>query len=162
MTFDLLAQMDYLKQAKAQAKSPGESLYLNQCASCHGVNGYGQPDAGYAPIVGISSLRRDNPAPVINVVVHGIQQVPITRPRMPGFKDELSAEEMAQVVNYVRTTFGGLSNSKVSADDINGQLKRGDSAPFFIKNASWLAGLGIIVGLIALALLIRSLFRRRA
>ena len=162
MTFDLLAQMDYLKQAKAQAKSPGESLYLNQCASCHGVNGYGQPDAGYAPIVGISSLRRDNPAPVINVVAHGIQQVPNTRPRMPGFKGELSAEEMAQVVNYVRTTFGGLSNSKVSADDINGQLKRGDSAPFFIKNAGWLAGSGIIAGLIVLALLIRSLFRRRA
>jgi len=81
---------------------------------------------------------------------------------MPGFKDELSAEEMAQVVNYVRTTFGGLSNSKVSADDINGQLKRGDSAPFLIKNAGWLASLGIIAGLIVLALLIRSLFRRRA
>lgn len=162
ITFDLLEQIDELDAAKANASSPAESTYLHQCASCHGINGYGQPDAGYAPIVGLTSLRRDNPAPVINVVSHGIHQVVNTRPRMPGFKDELSNEEIADVVNYVRTTFGGLSESQVTADDVATQIKNGPKTPFIVKNAGWLAILGIIVGLLVLGLIIRWILRRRA
>ncbi|SUD92137.1 cytochrome c [Psychrobacter phenylpyruvicus] len=161
IAINLLDQMDILKEAKAKASSKSESLYLAECASCHGINGYGQPDAGYAPIVGLTSLRRDNPAPVISVVANGIHQVVNTRPQMPGFKDDLTAEEMAEIVNYVRTTFGGLPESKVTADDVAKQIKAGPQTPFIVKNAGWLAALGIIAGLIVLALLIRWFIRRR-
>ena len=161
IAINLLDQMDVLNEAKANASSPSESLYLAECASCHGINGYGQPDAGYAPIVGLTSLRRDNPAPVINVVANGIHQVMNTRPQMPGFKDDLTNEEMADIVNYVRTTFGGMPESKVTADDVAKQIKAGPQAPFLVKNAGWLAALGIIAGLIVLALLIRWFIRRR-
>lgn len=161
IAINLLDQMDVLKEAKAKASSNSESLYLAECASCHGINGYGQPDAGYASIVGLTSLRRDNPAPVISVVANGIHQVVNTRPQMPGFKDDLTPEEMAEIVNYVRTTFGGLPESKVTADDVTNQIKAGPQTPFIVKNAGWLAALGIIAGLVVLALLIRWFIRRR-
>ena len=161
IAINLLDQMDVLKEAKAKASSNSESLYLAECASCHGINGYGQPDAGYASIVGLTSLRRDNPAPVISVVANGIHQVVNTRPQMPGFKDDLTPEEMAEIVNYVRTTFGGLPESKVTADDVANQIKAGPQTPFIVKNAGWLAALGIIAGLVVLALLIRWFIRRR-
>lgn len=160
ISFDLLQQIDYLEAANSQAQSPSESLYLANCASCHGVNGYGQPDAGYASIVGLTTLRRDNPAPVINVIANGVHDVVNTRPRMPGFKNDLSNDEIASLVNYVRTKFGGLSDSQVNGTDIDTYLKEGPKTPFIVRNAGWLAGLGIIVALVLILLLIRRLIRR--
>ena len=94
ITYDLLEQKDYLTKAKSvkshvtihqnssqisnqsssqnnnlnkvmgNSDSP-KSLYLTHCASCHGVDGYAQPDARYAAIVGLSSIRRAKPDALI-------------------------------------------------------------------------------------------------
>lgn len=160
ISFDLLQQIDYLNVAKSKAQSPSESLYLANCASCHGVNGYGQPDAGYASIVGLTTLRRDNPAPVIKVIANGVHDVVNTRPRMPGFANDLSASEIAEITNYVRVNFGGLADSKVSADDVTTQLNAGANTPFLIKYAGWLAVLGIVLALALIFFIVRGLIRR--
>nr|WP_317198943.1 cytochrome c [uncultured Psychrobacter sp.] len=160
ITHDLLAQDDYLTQAKlgVDSSSP-EGLYLNACASCHGVNGYAQPDAGYAPIVGLTSLRRDNSDTLINVILHGVEGATNIRPNMPGFKDQLSHQQIADITNYVRTSFGGLASSDVSADYVDTVAAGQDQRPFLIKYAGVLAILGIIVALLILFFIIRGILR---
>jgi mono/diheme cytochrome c family protein len=133
ITYNLIEQKDYLAQAKnsitkantgstVNSNSP-KALYLAACASCHGVDGYAQPDARYASIVGLSSIRRVKPDALINVIAYGAKGALNTAPKMPGFSKELSYEQIASITNYVRVNFGGLINSDVSATDVKRILK---------------------------------------
>lgn len=163
ITHDLIAQKDNLARAKASVaggSNAPEALYLAACGSCHGVNGYGQPDARYAPIVGLSSISREKPDALINVIVYGIDGATNTSPKMPGFSKDLNAEQIAGIANYVRVNFAGLKDSKVSAADVERIMTAKPEQPFLIKYAGILAGLGIIVALLLLGLLVRWLFRR--
>lgn len=162
ITHDLLMQDDYLTQAKAgvDANSP-EGLYLSACGSCHGVDGYAQPDARYAPIVGLSSIRRDNPDGLINVILHGVEGATNTSPAMPGFADQLSAAQIADITNYVRVNFGSLASSDVSADYVESVTTPQDQRPFLIKYAGILAILGIIAVLAIIGLIIWNMLRKK-
>lgn len=126
ITYNLLEQTDYLAQTKAnvsRASNSPKALYLATCASCHGVDGYAQPDARYASIVGLRSIRRYNPDALINVIAYGAKGALNTAPKMPGFSKELSHAQIANITNYVRVNFGGLSRSDVSATDVKRILK---------------------------------------
>ncbi len=164
ITHDLLAQKDYLAQAKADVQggsnSP-EALYLAACGSCHGVDGYGQPDARYAPIVGLSSIRREKPDGLINVILHGVDGATNTSPKMPGFSEELSSEQIAGISNYVRVNFGSLDSSDVSAADVDRVATTGANQPFLIKYAGLLAILGIIVAIVIIIFIVRAILRSR-
>lgn len=164
ITHNLLAQDDYLTQAKAEvaggSNSP-EALYLSACGSCHGVNGYAQPDANYAPIVGLTSIRRDSPDSLINVIVHGIDSASNTSPKMPGFSEDLNSEQIAAIANYVRVKFGGLNSSNVTAADVDNVSAEKDQRPFLIKYAGLLAIIGIIVVLAIIFFIIRAIIRSR-
>ena len=137
ITYNLLEQKDYLAKAKANATpvtstistnsinssdSP-KSLYLTHCASCHGVDGYAQPDARYASIVGLSSIRRAKPDALIGVIAFGAKGAFNTAPKMPGFKKDLSHAQIASIANYVRVNFGGLPSSEVTAADVQRVIK---------------------------------------
>lgn len=162
ITHDLLAQDDYLTQAKAGVDlNSAEGLYLKACASCHGVNGYAQPDAGYAPIVGLTSMRRSNPDTLINVIAHGVEGATNIRPNMPGFSEDLSSEQIAAITNYVRVKFGGLQSSEVSAADVDSAMVVGSQKPFLIKYAGVMAVIGILVALAILYFIIRAIVRSR-
>jgi len=130
ITYDLIEQKDYLAQAKTSTnahfnndQNSPKALYLAACASCHGVDGYAQPDARYASIVGLSSIRRVKPDALINVIAYGAKGALNTAPKMPGFSKELSHAQIASITNYVRVTFGGLQSSDVSAADVKRILK---------------------------------------
>ena len=127
ITYDLIEQKDYLAQAKAttnnadannNATNSPKSLYLAACGSCHGVDGYAQPDARYASIVGLSSIRRVKPDTLINVIAYGAKGALNTAPEMPGFAKELTHAQIASITNYVRVNFGGLPSSDVTAKDV--------------------------------------------
>src|SRR5699024_9870124 len=114
---DLLAQKHYLAQAKPEpsnGSNPPDAVALADRRSCEAVDGHGQPDARYAPIVGLSSLRREKPDALVNMILHGVESATNTSPIMPGFSEELSSEQIAGITNYVRTSFGGHANSEVS------------------------------------------------
>ena len=134
ITYNLIEQKDYLAKAKAtnadsnagvnnNDRNSPKALYLAACGSCHGVDGYAQPDARYASIVGLSSIRRVKPDALINVIAYGAKGALNTAPKMPGFEKELTHAQIASITNYVRINFGGLPNSDVSAADVKRILK---------------------------------------
>lgn len=125
ITYNLIEQKDYLAQAKASVNNSNspKALYLATCGSCHGVDGYGQPDARYASIVGLSSIRRVKPDALIGIIAYGAKGAFNTAPKMPGFANDLSPPQIASITNYVRVNFGGLASSDVSAADVKRILK---------------------------------------
>ncbi len=136
ITYDLLEQKSYLAQTKAnistfissqnrviQDNDSPKSLYLANCASCHGVDGYAQPDARYASIVGLSSIRRAKPDALIGVIAFGAKGAFNTAPKMPGFKEDLSNAQIASIANYMRMNLGGLVTSQVTADEVKRIIK---------------------------------------
>lgn len=160
ITHDLLAQKDYLAQAKtavSKGSNSPEALYLATCGSCHGVDGYGQPDAQYSPIVGLSSLRRDKPDVLVNMILHGVVGSTNTSPIMPAFSDELSSEQIASIANYVRVSFGGLASSDVSAADVERIAATSAEKPLLIKYAGLLAILGILIAIAVIIFIIRAI-----
>lgn len=134
ITYNLIEQKDYLAKAKVtnadsnsgvnnNDRNSPKALYLAACGSCHGVDGYAQPDARYASIVGLSSIRRVKADALINVIAYGAKGALNTAPKMPGFEKELTHAQIASITNYVRINFGGLATSNVSAADVKRILK---------------------------------------
>lgn len=75
----------------------GESIYAPQCATCHGVNGEGM-EPQFPALDGNPEVLSTDPDPVIDVVLHG-------RGAMPAFGNQLTDEEIAQVVSYIRNAW---------------------------------------------------------
>jgi cytochrome c oxidase subunit II len=75
----------------------GAAVYASNCAVCHGQDGGG----GVGPQLGDGAVAEAFPdvADQIDVVANG-------RGRMPAFGGDLSAEEIAAVVDYTRTELG--------------------------------------------------------
>jgi mono/diheme cytochrome c family protein len=89
----------------------GEDLYVNICQACHMENGRGAVGAGsYPPLANNSKLESPNYA--IYVVLHGLKA-------MPPMGKLLSDEQVATVVNYVRTHFGNAYKDPVDMQDVS-------------------------------------------
>jgi mono/diheme cytochrome c family protein len=87
----------------------GQTIYASQCATCHGVNGEGM-DPQFPGLDGNPFVVSTNPTPVIDVVLHG-------REAMPPFADQLTDEEIAQVVSYTRNAWSNNA-SLVSEEEV--------------------------------------------
>ena len=75
----------------------GEELYGELCAVCHGVEGEG----GAGPPLTAMALSDDE---LSTVIAEG-------QGSMPGFSDQLSAEGVADLVEYLAAAFGGEDSS---------------------------------------------------
>ena len=92
----------------------GQALYAQNCATCHGPDGHGQPGL-YPPLAGNPDLARDNGAFPVAVVLHGIEgALDVAGNRydsaMPPF-GHLSDVEVAAIVGYVEHAFGNGVNA---------------------------------------------------
>jgi mono/diheme cytochrome c family protein len=87
----------------AAAQGPdGQAVYKQQCATCHGAAGVPAPAMAKAlaiPTLDAAFLAKVPNDSVVAVVKNGAG-------KMKGFKDKLSAEQIAAVAKYVRG-FGG-------------------------------------------------------
>lgn len=98
--------------ANAAATADGRAIYTQNCATCHGPEGKGQPGL-YPPLASNRDLARDNGMFPVTVVLHGIAgaiDVGGTRydSAMPAF-GHLSDAEIAAVVNYIRSAWGNVA-----------------------------------------------------
>jgi mono/diheme cytochrome c family protein len=91
----------------------GEAVFKNICQGCHMANAEGAVGAGMYPALAKNAKLEVAGYPVA-VIVHG-------QKAMPPFGGLLSDQQIADVVNYVRTHFGNNYKDKVTAADVKAQ-----------------------------------------
>jgi mono/diheme cytochrome c family protein len=95
----------------------GQHLYTVNCAKCHKSNGLGTPGE-YPPLFQNPIVNQDSSINLINVILLGIP--PQNKYRaMPGFRQKLSDEEIANLANFVRFRFGTSLEPLVTPKMVN-------------------------------------------
>lgn len=94
-----------------QGSDAGRLTYLDQCSACHERDGAGKPHVAVA-MRDNATLRQPDGKNLIVSVLDGLpaQQFPgnESMQSMPGFADRLDDAQIAELVNYLRVTWGGL------------------------------------------------------
>jgi mono/diheme cytochrome c family protein len=128
---DLMAVAVYLKDGAkpAEAAKPiaatdasmvsGKAIYADRCSACHTPNGDGVvnlfPKLAMAPLI-----NSNDPSSLIRVVLSGSRagatDAAPTAPAMPAFGWNLSDENVADVLTYVRNTWGNAAPAVSSAN----------------------------------------------
>jgi mono/diheme cytochrome c family protein len=88
---------------------PGGAVYAGACASCHGFDARGS--APYMPALAANPIVLDaNPSSLINLTLNGsIPLVVDGAPgayRMPQFRQQLSNQDIADVLTFIRNGWG--------------------------------------------------------
>jgi mono/diheme cytochrome c family protein len=91
----------------AGAHAPGEAVYVTNCASCHQLDGRGRPGSIPA-LAGNSTITAKGPENVIRVILQGHIATGTFAP-MPGFAENLSDQEIADVTDYVRNSWSNAA-----------------------------------------------------
>ena len=89
----------------------GKALFAKNCAACHQPTGKGIP--GAFPALAGNGFVQGPPADVATVLLKG-------RGGMPDFSGSLDDDEIAQVLSYVRTSWGN-SAAPLSAGQVAAQ-----------------------------------------
>jgi len=97
--------------AHAQTAADGKTLFAKNCAACHQASGKGIP--GAFPALAGNSFVQGAPADVATVLLKG-------RGGMPDFSGSLDDGEIAQVLSYVRTSWGN-SAGPLNGDEVGAQ-----------------------------------------
>lgn len=121
---DLRAMAEYLKsippesrlRAGRTAPDPtrvrGARLYMDNCSGCHQSRGRGLPGV-FPPLAGNGVVLATDPANILKVVVGGIPARGGYIP-MPDFASRLTNQQIAEIANYVRTSWGNHAPPNVT------------------------------------------------
>ncbi|WP_434706564.1 cytochrome c [Pseudomonas sp. D4-18] len=95
--------------AVGEEGSRGAELYLDNCSACHRTNGQGY-ERVFPKIAGNSSVLSEDPVSMIRLVLAG-SKLPATATApselgMPGFAWRMSDEEVAQLLTFIRSSWG--------------------------------------------------------
>ena len=88
----------------------GEDLFANACQGCHMGDGKGATGAGTYPSL-VRNGNLESAGYPITIILNGQRA-------MPAFGSMMSDEQVAEVVNYVRTHFGNRYQDAVIAEDV--------------------------------------------
>ena len=99
----------------------GKTIYMAQCAVCHGAQGRGAPP-NFPPLTGNPSIQMQSAVNPIRMVLNGgyppgTAQNPMPY-GMPPFAQNLSDDDVAAVVTYIRSSWGNRG-SAISARQAN-------------------------------------------
>lgn len=92
------------------SEQTGEALYSNVCQACHMGNGEGASGAGRYPALA-KNPKLETSAYATYVVLHG-------QNAMPAVGRLMTDEQVAAVVNYIRTHFGNDYGNPVTAGEV--------------------------------------------
>lgn len=106
--------------SSGNASGPGAQLYVDNCATCHRTDGHGYGQV-FPALAGNSVLNGDNAGSAIRLVLHGGtmpsgRDAP-TQFSMPAFRERLNDQQIADVLSFVRSSWGNRGGS-VSAHDV--------------------------------------------
>lgn len=110
--------------------SPGAKTYLAKCSSCHGQDGRGQGQ-WIPPLAGASSSMVNESATGINATLNGSDRVIAggvpDAYRMPPYRNQLTDQEIADVLTFVRSTWGNQGDA-VEAKEVRTLRDKTDPA----------------------------------
>jgi fructose 5-dehydrogenase cytochrome subunit len=105
----------------------GAQLYSGNCASCHQTSGDGTQDGAFPSLTHNSTLGRDNADNLVMVILNGLHIKTGNDARlMPAFADELTDQQIAQLVNFVMSEYGN-ADVKIDAARVKTLRAGGDS-----------------------------------
>jgi mono/diheme cytochrome c family protein len=90
----------------------GKAVYAHACVACHEADGSGAPRI-YPPLPGNANLQSVDPSSTLRIILDGAQTV--TTPRapnpgsMPAYAKQLSDQEIADVTDYIRNSWGNVA-----------------------------------------------------
>ncbi len=107
--------------APSLADPPGRQVFSDNCAACHQAEGQGVP--GAFPALAGDTVVQGAPEQAAGVVLRG-------RGGMPSFANDLSDDQIAQALTYVRSSWGNKAGP-VTAAVVAGQRAnaQSDAAP---------------------------------
>lgn len=102
-------------EPKQDKRHPGEVVFVGKCAVCHQSTGLGDLGKGFPPLAG-SAIATGDPRKPMAIVLHGFSGKIVRKGveinnAMPAWKDILSDQEIADVLTYVRKSFGNKADS---------------------------------------------------
>ena len=108
----------------------GQATFMAKCSSCHGAEGAGQ-GPWIPPLAGASSSMAKTSATSINATLNGSQRVVAQGVpdayRMPPYRSQLSDEQIADLLTFIRSSWGN-HGGEVSADDVKDLRERTNPA----------------------------------
>lgn len=98
----------------------GEQVFTQVCVSCHQVTGLGLPSV-YPPLAGSDWMAKSNDT-LIKIVLHGLMgEIEVNGAKynnvMTPWGGSLNDEEVANVLTYVRTSWGNTGDA-VTAEEV--------------------------------------------
>ena len=105
---------------KGDDSEPGASVYIDNCAACHRTDGHGYTRV-FPALAGNPVLQTADATSLINIVLNG-GTLPATHTApstftMPAFAWRLSDQEVADVVSFIRGSWGN-KGTPVNASDV--------------------------------------------
>jgi alcohol dehydrogenase (quinone), cytochrome c subunit len=137
------APWQYVANTPAQSPSArnavqGAQTFAAKCSFCHGPDGKGS-NQWIPPLAGAASSLNSEDASQINVTLNGSARV-VTRGmpdsyRMPAFREQLSDQDIADVLTYVRGTWGnhGGPVSAKQVGDLRQHTDPASSSPIILQ-----------------------------
>ncbi|MDO4234608.1 cytochrome c [Pseudomonas sp.] len=112
---------------KGDDSKPGASVYIDNCAACHRTDGHGYTRV-FPALAGNPVLQTADATSLINIVLNG-GTLPATHAApstftMPAFAWRLSDQEVADVVSFIRGSWGN-QGAPVNASDV-ADLRKSD------------------------------------
>ncbi|WP_264290094.1 c-type cytochrome [Duffyella gerundensis] len=100
---------------------PGASVYIDNCNACHRSDGIGYKRV-FPALQGNSVVLADDATSLIHIVLTG-STLPGLKGApsdivMPGFGWRLNDQQVADVVNFIRTSWGNTAKTSVTAKDV--------------------------------------------
>jgi len=96
----------------AAAMTAGKAIYDHACIACHEADGSGAPRI-YPPLPGNANLQSADPSSTLRIILDGAQTVTTARApntgSMPAYARQLSDQEIADVTNYIRNSWGNAA-----------------------------------------------------
>lgn len=97
-------------------QASGEALFNQVCQGCHMAEGQGSHGAGAYPALTANQK--------LGAKVYPVYMVTSGQGGMPGFKKYMDDQQIASVVNYVRTHFGNHYADSVTVEDVQAVTRR--------------------------------------
>lgn len=109
------------KATTAAVKSPGQTIYEQNCLTCHQANGSGVPNLN-PPLRNTDWVLGDKNR-LINVLLKGLQGQEVegeTYDNVMPAHDFLTDDQIASVLTYIRSSFGNKATA-ITADEVKAQ-----------------------------------------